>query len=127
MAAALEELESLQSECLSLQQDIDRAVDQMHSPPDEFEEEKSSAHVGAESKGQNLFEQELRKLERQMTMTEPEFEHQVTKMEQVVTEQGGMLCDVVENMSERPARPHQPRHCLLLLQRGDPQAARGGH
>ena len=50
MAAALEELESLQIECLSLQQDIHRAVDQLHSRPDEFEEEKSSAHVDAERK-----------------------------------------------------------------------------
>ena len=52
VAAALEELESLQSEYLALQQDIDRALDQLHSPPDKFEEEKSSARVDAKSKGQ---------------------------------------------------------------------------
>ena len=104
-AKTLERLQKLQNEYAVLQSQIDEAVEGIHSNAEALQEGRSSAGADGARDGSDAFERELAKLERQLS-NPTGFAKGMLRMENVVSQQaeeGGMLREVVDNLSERLA------------------------
>ena len=98
-------MERLRNEYAQLQTQIDREVEKMHSNGEALRDGNISLNEDGTITESSRFEQELAKLEKQLSQPHA-FASGLKQMESVVhqnAEQGGMLREVVDNLSERLA------------------------